>query len=301
MPHTEYVTDAAPPGGALLAAVCSVASDARAVANRYVFSSVLATSGLAALCLRRVLPERHWALPDHGTLWRMLQLESRVLARFCGVRVTVHGRERLAAGGPFVFVANHQSYFDIVALMAFLPGRMRFVVTQELSEHQFWGPLLRALGMVVVDDAVQSAESIIQGLEKIGDAGGSVVIFPEGRRRQRARLLPFDDLPFLAIIELGVPVVPVAIRGTRAVMPAGRSSGIEPGDVEVLVAEPIPTEHLLAEDYRPLREDVRSAIARYAEELDSLLDMNAAETGETGDEDDETDIVAVPLAKLGRA
>ena len=60
------------------------------------------------------------------------------------------------------------------------------------------------------------------------------------------------------------------------------------------------TEHLLAEDYRPLREDVRSAIARYAEELDSLLDVSAAETDETGDEDDETDIVAVPLAELGR-
>lgn len=298
MPHTESVTDAAWHDDTLLAAVRNAAADARAIANRYVFSGMLATSGLASLILRRILPERHGVLPDHGTLWALLKLQSQFLSRFCGVRVAVHGRERLAAGGPFVFVANHQSYFDIVALLAFLPGRVRFVVTQELAEHAFWGPLLRALGMVVVDDEVQSTEGIIQGLESIVDTGASVVIFPEGHRGQRPRLLPFDDLPFLAIIELGIPVVPVAIRGMRAVMPAGRSSGIEPGDVEVLVEEPIPTEHLLAEDYRPLREDVRAAIARYVEEMDSLLDANDCEAeGEA----DETDIVAMPLAEPGHA
>jgi 1-acyl-sn-glycerol-3-phosphate acyltransferase len=230
---------------------------------------VLTTSGIAAALLHRLLPERHPVLPDHGTLWELAKFQSGVLARLCGVAVTVQGRERLSAG-PYVFVANHQSYFDLIVLLAALPGRIRFLATDEMARHVFWGPILRAAGIGSVDADGGTPEAVVEELERM-TADGSVLVFPEGRRGSTRCLLPFADLPFMAIIGLGLPVVPIAIHGTGRVMPATGESGIWPGEVRVVVEEPIPTAHLLAEDYHPLREDVRTLIARQVEEVGALL------------------------------
>jgi 1-acyl-sn-glycerol-3-phosphate acyltransferase len=258
----------------LLTAVRTAAEELRSIANRFVVRGVLATSGIAAALLHRLLPEQHPILPDHGTLWELAKFQSGVLARLCGVAVTVQGRERLSAG-PYVFVANHQSYFDLIVLLAALPGRIRFLATGEMARHVFWGPILRAAGIVSVDADAETSEAIVEELERM-TADGSVLVFPEGRRGSTTCLLPFADLPFVAIIGLGLPVVPIAIHGTRGVMPATGESGVWPGEVRVVVEEPIPTAHLLAEDYHPLREDVRALIARQVEEIGAL---------QAGDED----------------
>ncbi len=275
------------PAGVLLTLARSVAADARVLANRVVLRGALATSGVAALLLQRLLPERHPILPDHNTLWRLLKLQSHAVARICGVTITVRGRERLAGAGPFIYVANHQSYFDMIALLAALPGPNRVAITAELAEQAFVGPLCRALGLVVIDEEA-TPEAILDGLGRISDTEASVVIFPEGRRGPGGRLLRFTDLPFVAAVALGVPVVPVAICGARDVMPTVDTGAVHPGDIEVIVGEPIPTADLLPEDYRPLREDARNAISRHVEEIDLQLgaedsaDALALEGAESG-------------------
>jgi 1-acyl-sn-glycerol-3-phosphate acyltransferase len=160
-------------------------------------------------------------------------------------------------------------------LLACLPGRIRFLVTDEMAGHAFWGPVFRALEMVV--DA-ETPEPLAEALERL-TADGSVLVFPEGRRSATASLLPFSDLPFMAVIGLGLPVVPVAVHGTRNVLPGTSGRGVPAGEVRVVVEEPIPTVHLIAEDYHPLREDVRALIARQVEEVGSLI-------GHGADEDD---------------
>jgi 1-acyl-sn-glycerol-3-phosphate acyltransferase len=281
MQESERHGDATEAEGALRALARSVAADARSVAGRYLVPGVLATSALAALVLRRILPERHTFLPDHGSLWSFAKLQSRALVRLCGATVTVRGRERLAGGGPFVFVANHQSYFDFIALVAVLPGATRLTVTAELAGHPFWGPLCRALGMIMLaEDTGQ--EAVADGLQTTAEAEASVIIFPEGRRGPGGRLLPFADLPFVAAIAVGGPVVPVAIRGTRTIMSALGSRESDPVDVEVILHEPVPTEHLIAEDFHPLREDVRNAIARYVDEIDMSADAPSPAAAEPG-------------------
>ena len=298
----EAVGDA---GGSLLELARGVAADARALTNHYVIPGLVATSGLGALLLHRLLPEQHPILPDHRTLWRLVKLQSYALARVCGIRVTVRGRERVAGGGPFVFIANHQSYLDFAVLAAFLPGANRLAMTEELTEHAFWGPLLRGLGIGAMSSG-ECEEAALEALRRMAEAGASTVVFPEGRRGRGLRLLPFARVPFAAVLDLGLPVVPVAIRGTRSIMAPGGVGDVRAGsgetggagggvvDVEVIVQEPIPTAHLLPQDSEPLREDVRASIARYVEEIDPLLDEAAAES-----EDD--DIGAWPIAEPGRA
>jgi hypothetical protein len=86
----------------------------------------------------------------------------------------------------------------------------------------------------------------------------------------------------MAAIAVGTPVVPVAIRGTRTVIPAWGSRESHPGDVEVILHEPVPTDHLIAEDFYPLREDVRDAIARYVDEIDVSADVPSPAAAESG-------------------
>jgi 1-acyl-sn-glycerol-3-phosphate acyltransferase len=199
-----------------------------------------------------------------------------------------------------VFVANHQSYFDLVALLAFLPGRVRFVVTTEMARHPLWGRIVRGLGMIVLDEADTAPDTLAAELERI-TADGSVLIFPEGRRSGAGRVLPFMPLPFMAIVALGVPVVPVAVRGTSDVLPPGGGQGVWPGDVDLIVEGPIPTDHLIPGDYHPLREDVRTMIARYVEDLDALLGAGAIEEAD-GREAGAAEVTGfVPVAHAARA
>ena len=132
---------------------------------------------------------------------------------------------------------------------------------------------------MTVLDSTATREDVIERLERMIDADASIVIFPEGGRNGGRRLLGFAELPFVTAIQLGVPVVPVAVLGTSDVMPAAGFFRIRPGQVEIAIEEPIPTAGLIPEDSRPLREDVRGAIARYVEVPDVLDDNGATEMG----------------------
>jgi 1-acyl-sn-glycerol-3-phosphate acyltransferase len=223
----------------------------RIALNRVLFRTMLLTTGTVttAMCV---------LLPNKDPAWRLASLQARTLARLLGVRVRVRGRERLGAG-PYVFTPNHESLFDIVALLGFLGTDVRFAAKAELFEKPGLGTLFRTMGLVPV--ARDKPEEAVRRLGQLDLGGRSIVIFPEGTRSRDGRLLPFKKGPFVTAIRLGVPVVPVACRGTRQVMPAGGRLAIIPGDVEVVVLEPVPTAGMTFDDRDRLRDLVRERIA----------------------------------------
>jgi 1-acyl-sn-glycerol-3-phosphate acyltransferase len=238
-------------------------SNLRFRANRHIFRTMLATSGAAAVVAHQILPRRHWLLPDSRSVWAFAKLQARNLARLVGVNVTVRGGERIATGGPYIITPNHQSHFDIVALLGFLPGHSRFATKRELFGDPILGPVLKTLGMVPIDR--DQPPEAIRRLNAIRGAGWSLVMFPEGTRGDGGRLQPFKKGAFVTAIQLGMPVVPVAIRGSAAVMPKGGYLGIHPGSVEIIVGNPIPTQALTYDDRVRLRNRVRATIARHLE------------------------------------
>jgi 1-acyl-sn-glycerol-3-phosphate acyltransferase len=238
--------------------------DLRFRANRHIFRAMLATSGAAAVAAHQILPRRHWLLPDSRSVWAFAKLQARNLARLVGVSVTVRGSERIATGGPYIITPNHQSHFDIVALLGFLPGHSRFATKRELFSDPILGPVLRTLGMVPIDR--DQPPEAIRRLNAIQGAGWSLIMFPEGTRGDGGRLLPFKKGAFATAIQLGIPVVPVAIRGSAAVMPKGGYLGIHPGSIEIVVDDPIPTQALTYDDRVRLRNRVRATIARHLEQ-----------------------------------
>src|SRR5215470_2408278 len=221
----------------------------RVLLNRFIFRAMLFASGAIAVALYRV---------NKPLTWRFAKLQARNLIRLCGVRVHVRGLERLRTG-PYFFTPNHQSHFDIAALLGYLPGCNRFAAKREMFEEPILGAVLRTMGMIPVDR--DNPLDAIERLNQLKLDGFSVIIFPEGTRSPDGTLLPFKKGPFVAAIHLGVPIVPVVCKGTTRIMPKGAYLSILPGEAEVVVLDPIPTAGLSYDDRDRLREQVRSQIA----------------------------------------
>jgi|SRR5437588_2410550 len=229
-----------------------IPEDVRVALNRQIFRGMLFTMGTTAVAMDRV------GVPK-SIVWSFAKLQARNLCRALGVRVTLQGAELVEKGGPFIFTPNHQAHIDIAALLGFLPGHNRFASKKELFDEPVLGAVMRTLGMLPVDrdDPMKSIGILNRAVEQ----GHSIIIFPEGTRSRDGRLLPFKKGAFVAAIEMGHPIVPVILKGTRHVMPKGGYLSIHPGDAEIIVKPPISTRGLGYDDRDRLRDAVHDIIA----------------------------------------
>jgi 1-acyl-sn-glycerol-3-phosphate acyltransferase len=190
-----------------------------------------------------------------------------VLARICvwvglklaGVRVRVSGLEHLAEWRNTVLMANHESLLDPAVLLHALPVDIKVLVKQELFKVPFLGTAMLGAGLIPVDRANRerarvSIERAVQALR----AGACFLVFPEGTRSRTGELGPFKKGVFLASMEAGSRIVPVALRGTRPLLPKGHFS-ISPGEVRVELLPPLAADP--SGDRDQLIEDVRGRIA----------------------------------------
>ena len=167
---------------------------------------------------------------------------------------------------PYVVVANHESFVDIL-LIPHLPMEMKW-----LSKAEFFKiPLVGWMMKLVTDIPVRRGErdSAIEALKQCRirlDRKVSVMIFPEGTRSKTGELQPFKDGAFSTAIAAGVPILPLAVHGTITAL---RKSDWRLGHshAEVRVLDPVSTEGLGPDDVATLREQVRDLIAA---ELDSV-------------------------------
>jgi 1-acyl-sn-glycerol-3-phosphate acyltransferase len=192
-----------------------------------------------------------------SVLWWVPRVWSRAILRAAGVRVRVHGAERIApppAGQ--VFASNHVSWFDVFALAATLP-RYSFVAKAELLRIPIFGRGARAVGTIPIErDNRKSAFASYEVAATIIRGGRAVIVFPEGTRGRSYALRPFKKGPFVLAIGAGAPVVPIVVHGTLAIMPKG-AWRIRPGVVDVHILEAVPTAGLTYDDRDALSESVR--------------------------------------------
>jgi len=168
-----------------------------------------------------------------------------------------------------IVVSNHASYLDGLLLTAALPPRVAFVAKRELAPQRFAGTLLRHLGSLFVE-RVDAARGIAdqRAIEASVHAGVAPLVFAEGTLRREPGLLAFRLGAFVSAVSAGVPVVPVVMRGTRAMLPDGTWFP-RPGRLEVLVCEPIRPD---GNDWHAairLRDSVRETILAHAGEPDA--------------------------------
>ncbi|MGQ9921345.1 MAG: lysophospholipid acyltransferase family protein [Desulfobacca sp.] len=164
-----------------------------------------------------------------------------ILLRCAGVDLQVEGLENLDLSRPYVFAANHQSGFDIFALLAALP-RVKFLAKKELFRIPLFGPALARTGSLPIDRS--NRQAALKSIELAAAAvrqGSSIVIFPEGTRSTTKELLPFKKGGFVLAIKSGQPIVPVSLSGTGNVLPRGRGR-IQSGPIKVVFGQPIATD-----------------------------------------------------------
>jgi 1-acyl-sn-glycerol-3-phosphate acyltransferase len=185
---------------------------------------------------------------------------ARVGLLLAGVRLTVAGQENLPAGAA-VYMPNHQSNFDILALFAGLPVQFRWLAKEELFRIPLFGFAMRRTGYIAVDrsDRKKAIRSMGEAARRISE-GTSVIVFPEGTRSPDGTLLPFKKGGFMLAIEAAAPIVPVAIRGSHEVMPK-HSQWIRGGHIQVTIFSAVPTAGTTPAGRDALMEAVRQPIA----------------------------------------
>lgn len=185
---------------------------------------------------------------------------ARSLLRLAGVKVEIDGLENIPEG-PAVFVPNHQSYFDIPVLLAWLDKPHPLVSKQEVKKIPLIRTWMELLDCVFIDrsNARQSVTALGEAAKNMTQRSRSFIIFPEGTRSRGEEMGEFKNGGFRAALKAGVPVVPVMIDGTYRVMEANHM-WIRPASVRVKVLPPVPTQGMSREESREIGEKVREMI-----------------------------------------
>lgn len=173
----------------------------------------------------------------HARSWAKLALALNM------VNVEVSGSQHLPSG-PAIFMSNHQSNFDILALLASMPRHFYWIAKKELFEIPLFGQSMRRGGYIPLDrgdgrKALQSLDEAAATIHK----GKSVVIFPEGTRSTDGNLLLFKRGGFVLARKADVPVIPVTINGSGKINPANQIR-LYSGNIHITLHPPIsfPTE-----------------------------------------------------------
>lgn len=178
-------------------------------------------------------------LPDLGLRRRFAHRGAQFALWVAGMRVVPLHLERLPPG-PCVVVANHASYLDGIVLFAALPPTFGFVIKREMDSVPLAGLLLRRVGSHFVDrGGASQGKRDARALLREARAGGAMAFFAEGTFHPEPGLARFRPGAFVIAAKGGMPIVPVAIRGTRQALPP-RHPLPSPGRIEVELAPPIP-------------------------------------------------------------
>lgn len=178
----------------------------------------------------------------------------------CGIKVRVTGLQNVESDEPRIYMSNHQSYFDIFALLAYLPVAFKFIMKRELMRIPILGFAMRRVGYIGIDrdNPRNAVKSMNQAADKIR-RGISMVMFPEGTRSTDGSIQEFKRGGFNLALKSGADVVPVAIRDSHRIVPKG-SLRIRKGSFEMCIGRPISLRGYRKKDMGLLMEEVKKAM-----------------------------------------
>lgn len=175
--------------------------------------------------------------------------------------VRLSGRHHASSGQSYVIMSNHQSHFDILAFTGYWRWQHRWVLKQELRKAPVLGWYCAVGGHIYVDrsNRVKAMESLLAAKQRLRD-GVSVIIFPEGTRSPDGELQTFKRGGFVMARDLGLPILPVTIIGSRFVLPP-RTLRPLPGTIGIQVHRPVDVTRHHPEQLDTLMSEVQNTIA----------------------------------------
>lgn len=222
----------------------------------FVWSSLVFFTVVLGVCAFLTFPfdRRGNVIHQYARLWGWLILKAN------GVKVQVTGLEYIEHEKPTIYMCNHQGTFDIFVLLARLPIQFRWVAKVGLFRIPVLGWAMSTAGYISLDRTKR--KKAYRGMEiaarKIRD-GTSVVMFPEGSRSYDGALQPLMNGGFTLAIRAGIPICPITLNGTWAIMPR-TTLRIKKGTVRVVIERPIETAGLTMQDRKRLMQEVEQKI-----------------------------------------
>lgn len=203
-------------------------------------------------------------LPTRGARRRAARLGARGFLRLAGVRLSVAGVGNIP-DTPCIVVANHCSYLDGIILSAVLPPHFGFVIKREVTKIPLARFLLGRLGSVFVErfDSRRGARDARRILD-LASTQESLAFFPEGTFRAEPGLRRFHNGAFAAAVRGAIPLVPIAIRGSRELFPP-EGWLMRPGRLRVVVKQAIHPGTITDAAAYLLQESRRSILEELAE------------------------------------
>jgi 1-acyl-sn-glycerol-3-phosphate acyltransferase len=176
------------------------------------------------------------------------------------VKINVIGLDTLDMTSPHIFMVNHQSYFDIFALLAGIPGDFKFILKQELMKVPLLGPGMKMAGYIGIDrrDPRKAITSVNKAVEKIRN-GTSVLIFPEGTRNADGLVQPFKKGGFHLAFKSGIDIIPISIINSYQIAPKNEKK-IYSDTIIMKIGTAISTKKFHKKEIDELIKNVREAI-----------------------------------------
>jgi 1-acyl-sn-glycerol-3-phosphate acyltransferase len=176
------------------------------------------------------------------------------------VKVEIVGKEKITKGQSYIIVSNHQSAFDILAIVTTLGIQFRWVIKKELLKVPLFGYALYASRNIFIDrsNSKRAIESINRGVERL-HPGTGVIFFAEGTRSRDGKIHDFKKGAFVMAVARRLPILPITVSGSRKIMQKG-SLMITPGKIRMVVADPIEPDGYSEQNLDELLKSTRDTI-----------------------------------------
>ncbi len=217
---------------------------------------LIVTPVLALLCVLVWLFDR-----SHRGVGFISKNWARLILWSTGLPITIEGLENLEPGKSYIYVGNHCSALDIPLALGLLPRTIAFMAKLELFRIPIFGWSLYAMGSIPVNRSNRSEaiRSVNRALAALRTKPLSMIFYPEGTRTRTGEMKQFKRGVFHLALRSGLPLVPIAIKGTfQAFPPDGLSLTYTP--IYVTIGQPIETADLTVHDREPLRQQAQSRI-----------------------------------------
>ena len=176
------------------------------------------------------------------------------------VRTEIKNKAKILKGRSYIIISNHQSLFDIIALVTTLGIQYRWFIKKEVLKIPIFGYALYASRNIFIDrsNTASAIESINKGIDRL-PKGVSVMVFAEGSRSPDGQIHEFKKGGFVTAVRRKISILPVTVNGSRRVLPKG-SLVVKPGKIQVVIGDPIDTSGYTADAVQELIDKTRQAV-----------------------------------------
>ncbi len=185
----------------------------------------------------------------------------RIMCFLALTRIKIIGNENIDSQKSYIFVANHQSMFDIFLIYGYLNAKFKWIMKQEIRKTPLLGKACESMGHIFVDRSspMRAQKSLEEAKDRLLQGSNSVFLFPEGTRSANGKIGRFKRGAFTIARDLHLPIIPVTISGAYNVLPKN-GWYITPGKITMTIHQPIDTTNLSDDNLNEMIDQVKNTI-----------------------------------------